>query len=112
MIKLALASVVIALSASGCVSDRQSSVSPHEHAKAVALEYLTRHHVPLPTGYTIEAEDGEYGSEIAPPRLTYNVVVSVSRRGKAKLIYQLFVDPRTWRVELFSDPRKSIPSDI
>jgi hypothetical protein len=48
-----------------------------ERAKAIALAYLTKHHIELPGDAKVDDGEGTYQAEIEPRRHFYGVSVSV-----------------------------------
>jgi len=102
--------LVVALAASACASSQRNVASREERAKAVALRYLTEHHIAIPRGGTTSVEDGVVRSDFAPPQRFYWVHIQVRRGGALETVYDIWVDPNSWKARLFTDRRATIPS--
>ena len=107
------------LGLSACASLPPTESARRERAKGIALAYLSRHHIQLPTDAKVDVGVGTYQAEIEPLRHFYGVSVSVPFKARQRsyevffdpqdprreLIYTIWVDPRDWTVEYFGDIR-------
>lgn len=105
------------LTLSACAVLSPTEQARRDRARAIALAHLEQHHIKLPPGAKLRVGVGTYMAEIEPPRHFYGVEVSVPIQKRKRLteieydpddprrefIYDIWVDPRDWTVEFFSD---------
>ncbi len=97
---------MIALAGSACAIEQAYTPAKREHAKAVAVEYLSRHRaLPPSKGSKIEVSEGVAVAQFEPAQPIYFVYVKVLRRGKFEPLYKLVINPRSWTVSSFTDER-------
>jgi len=86
--------------------------SARDNAIYIAKQELKRQNAMLPKAYDVVVENAEAGNELEAPRQVYQVSFSFYYRGRKQIIYTVIIDKRSGRVELFSDSRTSIPSEV
>src|SRR3954470_23568573 len=76
MAKLSVALIGL-LALSACASLSPAERARRERARAIALAYLSQHHIQLPADAKVDVGVGTYQAEIEPVRHFYGVSVSV-----------------------------------
>ena|ERR1700748_3143941 len=101
--------LALVIAYSGCATLPQSDEPNLDRARRLSMDYLARHHAPLPRGYTIDVKKSEFIPELQPLRTIYVTEIYVPRHGKRVLRYTFTVDPGSWVVEDFNDYRTGTP---
>jgi hypothetical protein len=117
MVKLALMLISL-LALSACETLSPAEQARRDRAKTIALAYLQKYRKEIPPDAKIRVGIGTYEAEVEPPRHFYGVEVSVPLQKRTRFnsdiiydpqdprrefLYSVWVDPRDWTVEFFSD---------
>jgi hypothetical protein len=101
--------VIALLAAAGCMSFSRIPPATQTHVKKIALDYLARHHIEIPKDADIKVEEGTIHPPSAHPTMFYGLSISVLRRGERNVLYYIWLDPGSSRVQEFSDFRHLAP---
>jgi hypothetical protein len=91
--------IVAVVALQGCAS--VPPLASAEHAKIVALAYITSHHAPLPNDYTVTADSRDYAAQSGQVYPVYGVDIWGRDRATRGATYTVVVNRRTFEIHSF-----------
>lgn len=96
--------ILLSLACTSCAITREQAI-------ATATQEITRRHLPLPRGYTVEVKDSRAFVEAAPSYQIYGVIFTVPGTHTQTPLYEVIVDRRDGKVDDMVDFRYTVPVD-